>query len=326
MQTDKISYQSANVVPIKIIYDKLLVSALHGGQVVPRVLQITPTNACDLNCSYCCCSEVDRKEKLTLEQLKEIVDIAVRLDVRAFVISGGGEPMLHSDILKFIDYATEQGIKCALITNGNHFQDYMIPTLQKLQWCRVSFDDDRKLTEKYYRTLSVIEKIPAVNWSFSYLYRGKKDSHFIKIMNIANSSNRFSHVRVINDSLSDKYIDTLDAKKYLDSQGVDTSKCFFKLQQHYKAGQKNCYISLLKPRITATGDVFPCCAIQYQKAHGMKMYNPEFSMGHYSDLPEIIEKQKFFDGSICNQCYYQNYNTFLGYYLEPEKIQDKEFI
>jgi len=323
---DKISYQSANVIPVKVIYDKKLVNSLHNKKVIPRVFQITPTNACDLNCVYCCCGEIDRKEKLSIEQLKEITDIAVKVGVKAFVITGGGEPMVHPNILEFIDYAHSKNIKLALITNGNHFKDDMIETLSKLQWCRISFDDYRKIDEKYRNTLSVVKKIKNVNFSFSYMYDGNPDSDFLKIINIANSFDNISHVRIVNDSLSEKYIDTMTAKEKLDKNNIDTSKCFFKYQQQYGAGQKKCYMSLLKPRIVASGDVYPCCAIQYQEKNGLKKYNKVFSMGHYSDIPNMIENQRFFNGNICNQCYYENYNKFLGYYLEPEKITDKEFI
>jgi len=324
---DKISYQSANVLPVKVIYDtKLTNTMLYAGKVLPRVLQITPTNRCDLACKYCCCSEVDRKQELEWRELKEIVDIAKKLDVQAIVITGGGEPMLHKDIIKLIDYIDSKHIKVSLITNGNHFKDGMQETLSKLQWCRISFDDDRKITEKYKQTLEIASQLENVNFSFSYLYKGNTESDFLNIMDFVNSHDNFSHVRVINDSLSEDYINTLEAKEYLEENGVDTAKCFFKLQQEYYRGQEKCYMSLAKPRITASGDIYPCCAIQYQKANGLKKYNKRFSMGHYTQLEEVVEKQAFFDGRICDHCYYENYNRFLGFYMEPEKITDKEFI
>ena len=326
MLDEKISYQSANVIPVKVLHDTDLVNNLrYAKKVIPRVIQVTPTNSCDLNCGYCCCSEIDRKEKLSLCELKEIVDIAVSIGVKAMVVTGGGEPMTHPDIIEFLDYATNK-LKVSLITNGNHFQEIQMPVLKKLQWCRISFDNERKLTKKYSHTLKIASMIKNVNFSFSYVYMGKHHNDFLQIMEFLNASDNFSHIRIVNDSLSREFIDTFDAEEYLKEHDIDTSKCFFKKQQIYSRGQKKCYMSLLKPRIVASGDVYPCCAIQYQKANGLKMYNPKLSMGHYTDLPKLYEKQEFFDGSICDQCYYEGYNNLLSYYLEGEKIKDKEFI
>ena len=46
-------------------------------------------------------------------------------------------------------------------------------------------------------------------------------------------------------------------------------------------------------------------------------------MGHFRDLPEIINKQKIFDGGDCVKCYYGEYNVVLN--ALKTDIKHKEF-
>jgi len=47
----------------------------------------------------------------------------------------------------------------------------------------------------------------------------------------------------------------------------------------------------------------------------------EMKMGDIKDLPDILDKQKNFDGSICDTCFYQQYNDALKKLLnKPEHL------
>lgn len=84
-----------------------------------RKIYIEITNNCNLNCSFC--SEVKRtrkfmsKEKFEciLEKIKDYTDY-IYLHVK-------GEPLLHPDIVEFLDLADKYNLKVNLTTNGTLF-------------------------------------------------------------------------------------------------------------------------------------------------------------------------------------------------------------
>ncbi len=79
----------------------------------PKILQLEVTNDCNRNCSICMRSRSGRKvgylediEKVPVEKFKEVS------------FHGWGEPLLHPDLFKFVNYAHDLGVETSLITNG----------------------------------------------------------------------------------------------------------------------------------------------------------------------------------------------------------------
>ena len=92
---------------------------------------------------------------------------------------------------------------------------------------------------------------------------------------------------------------------------VDDSKVIYQGRKDSTRGTKDCYISLLKPVIGPEG-IFPCCGSQYSiQGQPRDMVN-KMKMGDIKDLAEILDNQKHFDGSVCDTCYYSQYNESLS--------------
>lgn len=111
-----------------------------GGIPMPISAQLDVSNACDNACAFCnypndgTLMDYDRAI-YHVEQIKEV-------GCESLVFSGGGEQLLHPDILEIMEYAVEsQGLEIGLITNGQQLigREWMIPSLVKLcQWIRIS--------------------------------------------------------------------------------------------------------------------------------------------------------------------------------------------
>ena len=86
-------------------------------------------------------------------------------------------------------------------------------------------------------------------------------------------------------------------------------------------GTKKCLISLLKPVVTADGKLAPCCGDQYKDNPPARDYIGDF--GTINNIDKIWQEQKFYDGSKCVKCYYDNYNILLSTLLEG--IKHKNF-
>src|SRR5512133_3016881 len=98
---------------------------------------------CNFSCSYCYSAKGRSTQEISIPSVKPMLDYFIdgkRLEKRELTIfiSGGGEPLLSWDTLKFtLEYsdklALEQGFKMKylLMTNGSLLSDPMIECLEK---------------------------------------------------------------------------------------------------------------------------------------------------------------------------------------------------
>ena len=114
--------------------NKLLVVSgiLHSSRAFlgPEVLHIDLTNACNFNCIACWCRSPlledkampDGERKLTLSSdcIKKIFDDLAKIGgLRQVKLVGGGEPFMHPDILKIIEYIKSKNKDIQIDINTN---------------------------------------------------------------------------------------------------------------------------------------------------------------------------------------------------------------
>ena len=92
---------------------------------IPKV-SIAITNKCNLNCCYCCKeSNINREERMNLEELKKVVDNVLKLSPINLTISGG-EPLVRKDFVEFIEYIkSKYDEKLILSTNATLIDEKM---------------------------------------------------------------------------------------------------------------------------------------------------------------------------------------------------------
>ena len=95
----------------------------HGG---PGNLQFAITNICNAKCDFCgfAMDRFDSKQRrsVTLNQAKDVIDIAVRNHI-GYLVFVGGEPLVHRDLRGMVRYAAELGISPMVCTNGSLWTD-----------------------------------------------------------------------------------------------------------------------------------------------------------------------------------------------------------
>ncbi len=90
----------------------------------PIHLGLEPTNACNLNCTFCARRLIDYKIGfMDFELYKKIIDEGVKHKLRSIKLVRGGESLLHRRFADMIRYAREKGIvdimlntNCTLLT------------------------------------------------------------------------------------------------------------------------------------------------------------------------------------------------------------------
>jgi Fe-coproporphyrin III synthase len=149
----------------------------HKGLLKPlKVMDISLTEACNLQCSHCGAfshrdheSPLAIKKQLHKEEYFDLIAQARELGC-ALVIFSGGEPFLNPDIWEIMAYCDATEITCAILTNGSLIDDVMLEklmTLQKLAYIRLSldyindgkFEDARDFKDGFQKILNLTGKL-----------------------------------------------------------------------------------------------------------------------------------------------------------------------
>ena len=307
--TIKESYTAADTFPTKLLH----LGVVKNGKIQPIHIQLTPTNACNLNCSFCSYSDRDKKKQIGYKQLEYILDVCADYGTKAMTITGGGEPLMYRKINELIDYAGLKEIDVGLVTNGTLLD--RLDMHPNLTWCRISSSDDRD--PKYGKIINALKVNPGTDWAFSHVVTRNPNYPIMKyLINFANEHN-FTHVRLVSDLNDLENVPEIsEIKKNL--QPISDEKVIYQGRKNPTRGTKDCYISLLKPVIAPEG-IFPCCGVVYA-IHGQKKDSvDEMRMGKLNELESILKNQKHFDGSHCDKCYYSQYNSALKKLLNKPK-------
>lgn len=301
---------------VKILQDtKLMDCIVNKNCILLRHLELCITNKCPLNCKYCVCKDMNKEEELLPAQVKHILNTAKSLGCRAITLTGGGEPLAHPDINEIIDYCETTNINVGLVTNG-----VLLDKLNSdVTWCRISFDSYRKLKKIKNTINKAVKKFPKTDWAFSIVIT-EKLGDLKAVVQLANKLN-FTHARITNDVLNPDNELMEKARKEL--RGID-KKVIYQPRERTTRGAKRCLVSLLRPMIAADGKIYPCCAVQCAINGEGGSFPKQTIMGDYIELEEIITKQKYFNGSICDVCYYNHYNELLETLMAD--INHKEWV
>lgn len=115
----------------------------------PDKIHLMITNRCNFSCEGCYSHDITGSN-LKKNQLKNLIDHLSLMKVFQIAI-GGGEPLIHEDILEIIHYAHKKGILPNITTNGSYLTNEMASILQhylgKIQFSLVS--SERKINDKF---------------------------------------------------------------------------------------------------------------------------------------------------------------------------------
>jgi MoaA/NifB/PqqE/SkfB family radical SAM enzyme len=264
---------------------------------------------------------VDRNIEMDYCTIIDVMTRYKRLGCQTVTITGGGEPLLHKRINDVIGRLYDMGISMGMVTNGWNITRLSSENINKLTWVRISLGDSRKrelTTPTYWKKLhDVVDKGTRVDWSFSYVLTKQPYYKLIeKMLEFANL-HKFTHIRMTSDIfIADQLSESMNlVRQWVKRNGIDDRIVIYQDRAGWDRGQKQCLISLLKPVVSADGNIYPCCGVQYALDPPTKDFATRLRMGTIRDIERIINEQKFFDGSVCVKCYYKHYNDLLSFLL-----------
>jgi len=131
-----------NADPINLEKVKRLVNWTNGKKQYPVVIEIYPTQKCNLKCVYCWQRNMDGMEKeLEPEDWIRIIKELGKAKVKRALITGG-EPLCRIDAPEIFKQIKKEGIEGHLVTNGTLFNEKLIKLLVEINWDSVAFSLD----------------------------------------------------------------------------------------------------------------------------------------------------------------------------------------
>jgi len=94
---------------------KIEVDVISSDEPSLRYLLVNVTWLCNLKCKHCYVSQ--RKEFMSFDTFRKIVDEFYEIGGLKLIVSGG-EPLLHPEIWKFLEYARKKPFRIVLLSNG----------------------------------------------------------------------------------------------------------------------------------------------------------------------------------------------------------------
>jgi organic radical activating enzyme len=313
----KSSYTAASAIPVKLYRDLKLLKSIAEGRIPPHHMQVCPTNRCNLKCPWCSCSERDKSDELTEDQLIELVSTLEDLSTRAITITGGGEPLLHPSINLLLRECHMAGIKIGLVSNGLAARRLDPASIRLIDWCRVSFSDTRDWSRVFEQSLEYLQGENCHGLAFSYVLTNE-----VNIKNLVHTVHHavehdYTHVRIVDDILHPSPRSMEQARQALQQSGLPLDRVIFQPRSEYTHGMKQCRLSLLKPLVAPDGYIYPCCGVQYALPDETCGFPVRMRMGQVEGLRNIIDMQQVFDGSICKRCFYSEHNEALASLSAP---------
>lgn len=106
----------------------------------PVVVELDPTTFCDLACPECISGGILNRGRFSSARLLELMNEFLDIGVRAVILIGGGEPLMHPVISEVIARLATGGIKVGITTNGTQLGRHMDAVARHAAWTRVSVD------------------------------------------------------------------------------------------------------------------------------------------------------------------------------------------
>ena len=292
----------------------------------PINLQISPTNKCNLNCSFCSVANRDKKLEIPFHHLLAFVQNMCTMNtLKAVEITGGGEPTLYPQIEQLIQWLDSQGFSIGLITNGLELTDNIERKyLDLLSWIRISTNT---LQDRGRIQIPRFKKGKGPLLGFSYVYSEiTEDTYkFFAELEYLAKKNKASYIRIVPNCLMD--INNLEEK-------IKPLKAIYQesfLFQDKRPRRPNyCYLAYVKPYLYTDGWVYPCNSVSLFQGSNREF--PEdtriFHMSQAAEWTETPFKTVCLMPSehlACQQCRFARQNELLYNILKNDFIH-KEHI
>lgn len=149
----------------------------------PLVVDLDPTTFCDLACPECISTQVLNKGQFGPKRLIRLAEELCESGVKAVILIGGGEPLIHQSTDRVIKTLYDSGVRVGMVTNGTLIDRHLDTLSHMMSWVRVSVDAATQPTYDLFRPSgrpkSVFPKLVANMRLLASVKRGRLGFSFL---------------------------------------------------------------------------------------------------------------------------------------------------
>ena len=218
-------------------------------------IYIEITNNCNLNCSFC--SEVLKKKRnMSLEEFEVILN-KIKDYTDYIYLHVKGEPLVHKNIIEFINKANEYNLKVNLTTNGVLFNKYAkelgkCKNLNKINFSLHSENNKSNYLEDIFDNIKYLSKDTTVIYRLWTLKNNELDEKSTKIVDKIKEYYNLSPETV--DKIKNTNNIKISSRIFVDK---DNEFIWPTVNNHKSEGF--CYGLSTHIAILVDGTVVPCC-------------------------------------------------------------------
>jgi MoaA/NifB/PqqE/SkfB family radical SAM enzyme len=167
----------------------------------PARILLDPTDKCNLNCLFCWRNDDNQvKDEIPDKRLLELVEEANSLNVKEWVISGGGDPFARKKLmLELMKKIKKNGMWGQVITNGTLLDEDDIKDIVKIGWdqLQISLDGPRRIHDFLRNKNGTFNKVIATIKLFNK-YKKKFNKKRPEIgFNVVLCNKNYKHIRYL---------------------------------------------------------------------------------------------------------------------------------
>ncbi len=104
------------------------INVIKNEKIMPNTVWLTTNMTCNNNCKWCYARKYLKfNESMPYQMIIPYIDHLKKVGVKKIILIGG-EPSIHPDIFKIINYISKNNIKVSMATNGRKFKDINFAT------------------------------------------------------------------------------------------------------------------------------------------------------------------------------------------------------
>lgn len=301
----------------------------------PYIVQVFPVYGCNFKCNYCIHSVpvnkrgyIAEKTFMNFELYKKAIDDLANFPrkIKMLRFAGTGEPLLHKDVAKMVDYAVKKQIaeSIDIVTNGSLLTQELSTELinANLSRLRISIQGINSL--KYKKVTGLNLNFDRFIENLTYLYKNKGQTQvYIKIIDCALEKNEekkfFELFGNICDTIAIEHL--LPAVSQIDYSNISNEES--KLTQNGVEVQEAdvCPQPFYLMQINPDGNIVPCCAMETAYIAGNCKDESLYDIWNgkkYNEFRKMqLSKQKE-NYVVCSKCQQYKYSMF------PEDVLDND--
>jgi radical SAM protein with 4Fe4S-binding SPASM domain len=223
----------------------------------PIYILIEPTSICNLRCPFCFqiddyFRDKDKNGFINLKLFRKIIDDAVNSGVKALTMASRGEPLLHPDFNKMLDYVKGKFLELKINTNAMLLDEKMINAILRNEVNEVVFSIESTNEKDYSKKRvggdfnRVLENIKKFNEIRKECYKNSKTNTRISGVILKQNEDQKEYVRFWS-----KYVDYIATVNF-----IDRNKTYKKKEEY--SHKEPCSLLWNRMYIWWNGDCNPC--------------------------------------------------------------------